>query len=116
MVGLLSVADQMSPTSFDFAFYLTSEAQANVPLPAALPLFATVLAGGGLIAWRRKRKAAKLGSSISSRKQAVRADRPRNPGGRLFHDWASKLFQLDVLSPCWIADFLPNAACEIRKR
>ena len=31
-----------------------------VPLPAALPLFATVLAGGGLIAWRRKRKAANL--------------------------------------------------------
>jgi hypothetical protein len=29
-----------------------------VPLPAALPLFATVLAGGGLAAWRRKRKAA----------------------------------------------------------
>ena len=31
-----------------------------VPLPAALPLFATILAGGGLITWRRKRKAAKL--------------------------------------------------------
>jgi hypothetical protein len=31
-----------------------------VPLPAALPLFATVLAGGGLIAWRRKRRAAKV--------------------------------------------------------
>ena len=29
-----------------------------VPLPAALPLFATILAGGGLIAWRRKRRAA----------------------------------------------------------
>ena len=33
---------------------------APVPLPAALPLFATILAGGGLIAWRRKQKAAKL--------------------------------------------------------
>jgi hypothetical protein len=28
----------------------------ETPLPAALPLFGTVLAGGGLIAWRRKRK------------------------------------------------------------
>lgn len=36
---------------------------ASVPLPAALPLFATILAGGGLIAWRRKRKAAKVATN-----------------------------------------------------
>ncbi len=29
----------------------------EVPVPAALPLFASVLAGGGLIAWRRRRDA-----------------------------------------------------------
>ena len=33
---------------------LTVSDVSAVPLPAALPLFATVLAGGGLIAWRRK--------------------------------------------------------------
>ena len=32
------------------------------PLPAALPLFATGLAGLGLLGWRRKRKAAVLGA------------------------------------------------------
>jgi hypothetical protein len=36
---------------------LTVSGGSEVPLPAALPLFATVLAGGGLVAWRRKRKA-----------------------------------------------------------
>ena len=33
---------------------------ANTPLPAALPLFASGLAGLGLLGWRRKRKAAAL--------------------------------------------------------
>ena len=43
----------------DSGSYLVQDVSA-VPLPAALPLFATILAGGGLIAWRRKRKAAKV--------------------------------------------------------
>jgi hypothetical protein len=30
----------------------------ETPLPAALPLFATILGGAGFVAWRRKRKAA----------------------------------------------------------
>lgn len=43
-----------------FGLKVDIEPLAPVPLPAALPLFATVLAGGSLIAWRRRRKAAKL--------------------------------------------------------
>ena len=34
-----------------------SDAEAMVPLPAALPLFATGIGGLGLLGWRRKRKA-----------------------------------------------------------
>jgi hypothetical protein len=35
----------------------TIETTSNVPLPAALPLFATGLVGLGLLGWRRKKKA-----------------------------------------------------------
>ncbi len=40
--------------------YLSNPAfnEAAIPLPAAFPLFATALAGMGLMGWRRKRKAA----------------------------------------------------------
>ena len=41
-------------------YSITSTALEPVPLPAALPLFASILAGGGVIAWRRKRTAARL--------------------------------------------------------
>jgi hypothetical protein len=34
---------------------------AETPLPAALPLFATVLGAAGIVGWRRKRKAAATG-------------------------------------------------------
>lgn len=49
-----------SRTSFGGQFWYTPPSVNAVPVPAALPLFASFLAGGGLIAWRRKRKAAKL--------------------------------------------------------
>lgn len=42
--------------------FLTIETS-PVPLPAALPMFASALAGGGLMAWRRKRKAAKAAAA-----------------------------------------------------
>jgi hypothetical protein len=40
-----------------FADTVLSGTVPNVPLPAALPLFATGLSGLGLLGWRRKRKA-----------------------------------------------------------
>lgn len=42
-----------SSSSRDPAAQLTLE---TTPLPAALPLYATVFGGGGLVAWRRRRK------------------------------------------------------------
>ena len=55
MNGSVSLFDGNN-ISVNAAFFSTDTSE--VPLPAALPLFATILAGGGLIAWRRKRKAA----------------------------------------------------------
>jgi hypothetical protein len=39
----------------------------EVPLPAALPLFASVVAGGGVLAWRRRRNASKNGDGLKCR-------------------------------------------------
>jgi len=48
--------DIVGGTTFDMAFSLNGESV--VPLPAALPLFATGLGALGLLGWRRKRKSA----------------------------------------------------------
>jgi hypothetical protein len=45
-----------APRNMDAIFRLSGDIN-PVPLPAALPLFATGLAGLGLMAWRRKQKA-----------------------------------------------------------
>jgi hypothetical protein len=47
---VIDSVDLDSNASFQFA------TMATTPLPAALPLFGTVLAFGGLLGWRRKRK------------------------------------------------------------
>jgi hypothetical protein len=46
-----------TPPTFNAAFSLNGF---TTPLPGALPLFATGLAGLGLLGWRRKKKAAHL--------------------------------------------------------
>ncbi len=43
---------------FQIRYVVSGEAVSSVPLPAALPLFATGLGALGLLGWRRKRKAA----------------------------------------------------------
>jgi len=48
------IVDGTTPPTFNFSFSLEGNV---VPLPAALPLFATGIGGLGLLGWRRKRKA-----------------------------------------------------------
>ena len=58
-VAYLGLSDRPYPgTDFDFQDLTLSITP--IPLPAALPLFASGLAGLGLLAWRRKKKAAPI--------------------------------------------------------
>jgi hypothetical protein len=54
----LATGGQTANTGFTNISVKSSLATPTVPLPTALPLFATGLAGLGLLGWRRKRKAA----------------------------------------------------------
>jgi hypothetical protein len=61
-VNLLGLTDYSSIEIGRLEVFTIAEV-GNVPVPAALPLFATVLAGGGLVAWRRKRNTAKVATA-----------------------------------------------------
>jgi hypothetical protein len=54
---VLSIAAYNNPAEYFVDDVSISGGTSVVPLPAALPLFATGLAGLGLLGWRRKRKA-----------------------------------------------------------
>jgi hypothetical protein len=67
MAGILTAAmfQVAQPGTFAFDSYVGNFTDfhgtvSQVPLPGALPLFATGLAGLGLLGWRRKRKAAAI--------------------------------------------------------
>jgi hypothetical protein len=53
----LYLADIQTALGWNGTLTLTYDYTPATPLPAALPLFATGLAGLGLLGWRRKRKA-----------------------------------------------------------
>ena len=59
MVSILFLGPSFGTTTFDFAIdnVTFNQPLSSVPLPAALPLFATGLVGLGLLGWRRKRVA-----------------------------------------------------------
>lgn len=61
LFGGMGMFDKVSMNSSQNA--LEFDNVGATPIPAALPLFATVLGGGGFLTWRRKRKQALKGSS-----------------------------------------------------
>jgi len=56
-VSLNQTGGEGEAISGSFTFATTTESPSAIPLPAALPLFATGIGGLGLLGWRRKRKA-----------------------------------------------------------
>ena len=52
------IVDGTTPRTFNMTFSLSG---AEVPIPAALPLFATGVGALGLLGWRRKRRAQTVG-------------------------------------------------------
>ena len=59
------VTGETLPNNFEFDNFAAIESTAATPIPAALPLFATGIGGLGLLGWRRKRKAKRVGTSAA---------------------------------------------------
>ncbi len=65
-LGQYLIQGLLNPTgagaySYDWKLSFTTQAVSDVPIPAALPLFAAGLSAMGFMGWRRKRKAAGAG-------------------------------------------------------